>query len=160
MLRTRIVLALMVSASVAAGCSRSTVPADKGNNESPPPGNSGTASNGGLTPEQQTDWNKIEALEAEAKTLVKVTGCASTSECRTAPVGSRGCGGPRYYVPYCAKSTDSVALFAKLGEVAKAEEAYNKKNQVISTCEFRMPPAVELSAGSCTAPNSTPLTGR
>jgi hypothetical protein len=150
MLRTRIVLALMVSASVAAGCSRSTVPADKGNNESPPPGNTG-ASNGGLTPEQQTDWNKIAALEAEAKTLVKVTGCASSSECRTAPVGSRGCGGPRYYIPYCAKATDSAALASKLDQVAKAEQAYNTKYQLASTCEMRMPPPVTLTGGVCTA---------
>ena len=153
MLRTRIVLALVVSAGLAAGCSRTTVPADGTNPDTPSPGNS--ASNGGLTPSQQTDWNKIEQLEAQAKILVKVEGCTSSGECRTAPVGSRGCGGPRYYIPYCSKSTDSVALFAKLAEVAKAEEAYNKKYQVISTCEFRMPPTVELSSGSCVAPNYT-----
>lgn len=154
MLRTRIVLVLAVFAGVAVGCSRSTVPADNPSPDTPSPGNS--ASNGGLTPAQQTDWNKIEQLEAQAKTLVKVEGCASAGECRTAPVGSRGCGGPRYYIPYCSKSTDSAALFAKLAEVAKAEQAYNKKYEVISTCEFRTPPMVDLSNGSCVAPNYTP----
>lgn len=153
MLRTRIVLALLVSVGIAVGCSRSTVSADNPNPDTASPGKS--ASNGGLTPAQQTDWNRIEQLEAQAKTLVKVEGCTSSGECRTAPVGSRGCGGPRYYIPYCSKSTDSVALFAKLGEVAKAEVAYNKKYEVVSTCEFRMPPVVELSKGSCVAPNYT-----
>lgn len=158
MLRSRLVIALMISGVVVGACTRSTVPADKGNNESPTPGNSGGASNTGLTSEQQKDWDKIEQLEAQAKALLKTDGCTASAECRTAPVGSRGCGGPRYYLTYCSKSTDSVALFAKLGEVAKAEQAYNQKNQVISTCEFRMPPVVELRAGACVAPDYTPRT--
>jgi hypothetical protein len=158
MLRSRLVIALMISAVVVGGCTRSTVPADKGNNESPTPGNPGGTSNTGLTAEQQKDWDKIEQLEAQAKALIKTDGCTASAECRTAPVGSRGCGGPRYYLTYCSNSTDSVALFAKLGEVAKAEQAYNQKNQVMSTCEFRMPPVVELRGGSCVAPNYTPQT--
>lgn len=96
------------------------------------------------------DWAAIVKLENEAKAIAKVSGCTS-GDCRAAAVGSRACGGPRYYIPYCAKTTDSVALFAKLGEVAKAEQAYNTKYHIASTCEFRMPPAVESVGGSCVA---------
>ena len=99
---------------------------------------------------QQGDWAAILKLEDQAKAIVKVSGCA-TSECRAAPVGSRACGGPRYYLPYCAKTTDSAALNRKLDEVAKAEQAYNKKYQIVSTCEFRIPPTVEAVGGSCVA---------
>jgi hypothetical protein len=99
---------------------------------------------------QQGDWAAIVKLEDNAKAIAKVAGCAS-SECRAAPVGSRACGGPRYYIPYCAKTTDSVALYRKLDEVAKAERAYNAKYKLVSTCEFRMPPLVEAIGGSCVA---------
>ena len=99
---------------------------------------------------KEGDWAAIVKLENEAKAIAKVTGCTS-SDCRAAAVGSRACGGPRYYIPYCAKTTDSVALEAKLGEVARAEQAYNTKYQIVSTCEFRMPPTVEAVAGSCVA---------
>jgi len=99
---------------------------------------------------KDVDWAAIVKLENEAKAIARVSGCTS-GECRAAAVGSRACGGPRYYIPYCAKTTDSVALFAKLGEVAKAEQAYNTKYQIASTCEFRMPPAVDVVAGSCVA---------
>lgn len=100
---------------------------------------------------QEVDWAAIVALENEARAIAKTTGCATVSECRAAPVGNRACGGPRYYIPYCALSTDSTALFRKLDEVARAEDAYNRKYQIGSTCEFRSPPPLVLSGGECRA---------
>jgi hypothetical protein len=104
-----------------------------------------------LTGDQKTDWAQIVALEDQAKALVKTDGCSSTSECRTAAVGSRACGGPRYYLVYCSRTTDSAALFRKLDAVAAAEREYNAKYQLVSTCEFRLPPKVALSGASCQA---------
>jgi len=104
-----------------------------------------------LTGDQKADWAQIVALENEAKALVKTDGCSSAGECRTAAVGSRACGGPRYYLVYCSRTTDSAALFKKLDAVAAAEREFNTKYQIMSTCEFRMPPTVALSGGSCQA---------
>jgi hypothetical protein len=104
-----------------------------------------------LTGDQKADWAQVVALEDQAKALVKPDGCTSASECRTAPVGSRACGGPRYYLVYCSKTTDSAALFQKLDAVANAEREYNHRYNIASTCEFRMPPTVALSGGSCQA---------
>jgi hypothetical protein len=116
-----------------------------------PPASTTPGSNTALPANQQSDWAAIEKIEAEAKTLAKTAGCTASGDCRAAPVGSRACGGPRYYLPYCARTTDSVALFRKLDEVAAAEQAYNKKYNVASTCEFRMPPTVSAAGGSCVA---------
>jgi hypothetical protein len=104
-----------------------------------------------FTGDQKADWAQIVALEDQAKALVKTGGCASAGQCRTAPVGSRACGGPRYYLVYCAVTTDSAALFRKLDAVAAAERQYNTRYQIVSTCEFRMPPTVALSGSSCQA---------
>jgi hypothetical protein len=93
----------------------------------------------------------IRRLEEEAIVLAKTAGCASVDQCRAAPVGSRACGGPRYYLPYCRLTTDSAALFAKLDQVKRAEEDYNRRHQLASTCEFRMPPSLEVVAGACRA---------
>jgi len=106
---------------------------------------------GGGGNSQDADWAAIVALEGQAKAIAKTSGCSTDSECRAAPVGSRACGGPRYYIPYCARTTDSAALFRKLAEVAAAERAYNSKNQLASTCEFRMPPTVGVAGGACQA---------
>jgi hypothetical protein len=104
-----------------------------------------------LTGDQKADWAQVVAIENQAKALVKAEGCNSAGECRTAPVGSRACGGPRYYLVYCSRTTDSAALFRKLESVSAAERDYNKRYNVMSTCEFRMPPTVALSGGSCQA---------
>lgn len=118
----------------------------------PPANGSGPRDSASLQPGlQQADWAAIVRLEDQAKGIAKTSGCSSVSQCRTAPVGNRACGGPRYYIAYCATSTDSVALFRKLEEVAAAENAYNRKYQIVSTCEFRMPGPLTLSAGECRA---------
>ena len=139
---TRSVSALFAISLLAIACSQSTpgaVPAGPG---------------GGriiLTGDQKADWDQVVALENQAKALLKADGCSSTGECRTAPVGSRACGGPRYYLVYCSRTTDSAALFRKLDAVAQAERDYNARYNIASTCEFRMPPTVALSGGSCQA---------
>ena len=80
-----------------------------------------------FTGDQKADWAQIVSLENEAKALVKSVGCSSAGECRTAPVGSRACGGPRYYLVYCSRTTDSAALFRKLDAVAAAEREYKRQ---------------------------------
>lgn len=92
---------------------------------------------------------RIAQLEADARALVKMDGCSTAARCRTAPVGARACGGPRTYLVYCAATTDSVALFRKLGELSAMEAKYNASTGIASTCEMRMPPNVTAQAGSC-----------
>ncbi|MEO5590362.1 MAG: hypothetical protein ABIS03_12305 [Gemmatimonadaceae bacterium] len=121
-------------------CNSTAVPGDG----DPPRGSIGSIA-------QQSEWAAIEQLEAQARAIAKVEGCAASSDCRAAPVGNRACGGPRYYLPYCGKTTDSAALYKKLDEVKSAEDAYNRKYQISSTCEFRMPPTVVATGGSCSA---------
>jgi hypothetical protein len=139
---TRSLSVLFAISLVVFGCSQST------------PGAVSAGPGGGqiiFTGDQKADWAQVVALENQAKALVKAEGCSSAAECRTAPVGSRACGGPRYYLVYCSLTTDSAALFRKLDAVAQAERAYNTRYNVMSTCEFRMPPTVALSGGSCQA---------
>jgi hypothetical protein len=105
-----------------------------------------------FTGDEKADWAQVVELENQAKALVKTDGCSSAAQCRTAPVGNRACGGPRYYLVYCAQTTDSAALYRKLDAVAAAENEYNTRYKVVSTCEFRLPPTVGLSGRSCQAP--------
>jgi hypothetical protein len=92
---------------------------------------------------------RLVRLEQEARALAKTQGCSGVDACRTAPVGWRGCGGPRSYVVYCAATTDTVALMRKLKELEDAERAYNASSGMMSTCELRMPPGVRLDGGRC-----------
>lgn len=129
---------------IASGCVQSPANGTDAGDSTRPPGSVQPST-------QEADWAAIVRLEDQAKAVAKTSGCASVSECRTAPVGNRACGGPRYYIAYCSRSTDSTALFRKLDEVAAAENAYNRKYQIVSTCEFRMPGELTLSGGECRA---------
>ena len=91
----------------------------------------------------------LRRLEREAVALARAGGCASADQCRSAPVGNRPCGGPRYYVAYCPLTTDSAALFTKLAELSRAESEYNQKNNLVSTCEMRMPGELTIANGAC-----------
>ena len=129
---------------VLSACTRNAAPADPGDN-------AGSKSGDVASGTQESDWKAIEAMESDAKSLAHAAGCNVSETCRAAPVGSRACGGPRYYIAYCSVTTDSAALFKKLSEISKAEQDYNRKYGIASTCEFRMPPAVESTGGSCVA---------
>ena len=146
----KMVLAIAIAGALA-GCAPSPAPVADGRT-------SAAAGSGDSAPPAaaESDTSRIARLEREARALAHAEGCAA-GQCRTAPVGSRPCGGPRTYIVYCAATTDSAALFAKLAELARAEDAYNRRKQLASTCEFRMPPGVALSGGRCTATQSNEL---
>jgi hypothetical protein len=112
----------------------------------PPPKDTTPPARADTTPDARP---RLVRLEQEARALAKREGCSSVSACRTAPVGWRGCGGPRTYVVYCAATTDTVALFRKLKELESAEREYNATSGMMSTCEYRMPPGVKLDGRSC-----------
>lgn len=99
----------------------------------------------------QSDSARVVRLEREARALVKIEGCSSADQCRTAPVGDRPCGGPRDYVVYCARTTDTTTLNRKLAELREAEQELNRKSGAMSTCEFRMPPGTGIVNGACRA---------
>lgn len=112
---------------------------------SPAPGGQGPVLTGVDTATDPT----VRRLEREAIALARTDGCTTASQCRSAPVGSRGCGGPRFYLPYCPLTTDTAALLAKLAQVERAEQDYNRRNNIASTCEMRMPGELEVAAGAC-----------
>jgi len=140
---TKRVAVIVVGAILMAGC---TQPSPTNG-----PGNPNDDASYAVTGDQKADWQRILELEGRAKALVRTDGCTSADQCRSAPVGSRACGGPRYYLVYCARTTDSAALFRRIDDVAAAERAYNARYNVMSTCEFRMAPHVGLTGGMCAA---------
>ena len=119
------------------------------------PGGS-TSASPSPAPATESDSQRIVRLEREARALASTNGCARASDCRTAPVGAKACGGPRSYITYCAATTDTVRLFATLRELERVETAYNAKTGAISNCMFRLPPTVTLVGGSCRETNGGP----
>lgn len=95
------------------------------------------------------DSAHVAQLEQQALAIAKNTGCTRDDQCRNVPVGIKACGGARYYLKYCVASTDTVALFRKLAELATAERAYNTKYHIVSTCMMITPTRPHLEGGVC-----------
>lgn len=153
-MKTPKLLAHVAAALALASCTPAHAPAEDGRAgaAASPPAAPATSIDeaGSAAGEAEADTGRLALLEREAYALVHTEGCTA-GQCRTAPVGSRPCGGPRAYVVYCAATTDSAALFAKLAELARAEEAFNRRTGMASTCEMRLPPTVTVAGGRCTA---------
>lgn len=95
------------------------------------------------------DSLQMARLEASAKAIAKTTGCSSDDQCRNAAVGIKPCGGTRYYLKYCAASTDTVALLATIDSLDQRERAFNKKYNVVSNCMLVTPTRPHLEGGAC-----------
>jgi hypothetical protein len=143
--RTKFVAACVLLGAAAGACN---APPARGGSD---PGAGDAPQQPGAAAAQEGDQERIQRLEREARALAKADGCQAAGDCRAAPVGDRPCGGPRTYLVYCMRTTDSVALHRKLDELARVEREYNRKQGLMSTCEFRMPPEVTASGGSCRA---------
>jgi hypothetical protein len=103
-------------------------------------GGGGRCEQGGMT---------IQSLESEARSLAVADGCTDASQCKSAPVGARACGGPRDYLVYCSATTDEDALLKALSRLQKSEQQYNEQCGIMSTCIFLAEPQVELVNGVC-----------
>jgi hypothetical protein len=132
------VMLLSVAAGIAGACGAPRQPAT-------------SAQDTGQSGPQEAGQERVQRLEREARALAHADGCTSGGECRAAPVGDRACGGPRTYIVYCARTTDSVALYRKLDKLAEAEREYNRQQGLASTCEFRLPPRLVAGLGTCRA---------
>jgi len=116
---------------------------------------------GGCDTETDVDLlDRVMSQRGKVRSLVHTEGCASVDQCRSVPMGAKGCGGPREYVVYCSVTTDEPALLAAIDAETQAERAYNSKTGGVSDCLFVMPPVLELAGGVCqragTSPSLTP----
>jgi hypothetical protein len=91
----------------------------------------------------------LQSLENEARSLAVADGCTDASQCKSAPVGVKACGGPRDYLVYCSATTDEDALLKALSRLQKSEQQYNDQCGIMSTCIFVAEPQVELVNGVC-----------
>jgi hypothetical protein len=100
----------------------------------------------------------IQSQESQARALAVAEGCTEVSQCKTAAVGARACGGPRDYLVYCSLTTNEDALLRELSQLQKDEQQYNEQCGVMSICIFTAEPQVELVNGVCQKAETAPTT--
>jgi hypothetical protein len=82
---------------------------------------------------------------------VGTASCSASSDCRTLPLGSKPCGGPRQYLVYSATATDSSRLAADAARYTSAEAKKNQEERQVSDCSVLVEPRVGCISGRCQA---------
>ncbi|WP_419869980.1 hypothetical protein [Chryseobacterium sp. CT-SW4] len=84
--------------------------------------------------EQTILANLKRDIEAEASQEK----CTAPEEWTFAPMGSKACGGPQFYIAYPKKL--EATLLPKIEEYTKKESEYNKRYNITSDCMLVSPP--------------------
>nr|WP_315258468.1 hypothetical protein [uncultured Flavobacterium sp.] len=93
------------------------------------------------SPSQESDDQNLSEMQTEiiAASMVNTTPCTNSAEWSFVAIGSKACGGPLGYIAYSLK-IDVPEFLKKVENYTKAQEAYNKKWGVFSTCDMMIRP--------------------
>ncbi len=97
--------------------------------------------------EQETDHRNLMALFDEEYNLSISVSCEDATDWTFTAYGSKACGGPQGFIAY-SKQIDVVNFLEKVDTYTAAENTYNIKWGIISTCDLpQQPTSVECQNG-------------
>ncbi|WP_228377147.1 hypothetical protein [Chryseobacterium sp. FH2] len=90
---------------------------------------------------QKYDQAQLDKLRAEIEAEAEKEKCTDTTtgDWKPAAMGSKACGGPKYYIAYPAKL--EATILPKIENYNNKEKEFNKKYNIISDCSLVGEPA-------------------
>ncbi|MCY3713525.1 MAG: hypothetical protein OXH02_09570 [Gemmatimonadetes bacterium] len=98
---------------------------------------------------EEGDQAKLMKMRQEIDALIGDAAGASISDCRSAAIGSKPCGGPWAYIVYSASSTDPTELASRLAEYNALEAEMNALYGYVSDCSIPNMPVLVFRNGRC-----------
>ena len=98
-----------------------------------------------------SDTLTSDTLRESIVQQVGTAACSSAAVCRTLPLGSKPCGGPRQYLVYSLAVTDSARLAADAARYNQAEAQRNRETGLVSDCSMLIAPQVNCVSRRCVA---------
>lgn len=91
---------------------------------------------------QETENQNLTKIYTEiiSASMVNTTPCTNPAEWSFTAIGSKSCGGSTGFIAYSLK-INVPEFLKKVENYTKAEDAYNKKWGIISTCDILLPPS-------------------
>lgn len=91
---------------------------------------------------QKSEDQNLSKMYTEIITasMVNTTPCTNPAEWSFTAIGSKSCGGSFGFIAYSLK-INVTEFLKKVENYTKAQEAYNKKWGIISTCDMILPPS-------------------
>ena len=103
--------------------------------------------------EQTSEWIRLN-LEIHKLQLNKT--CVGDSDCHLLPFGARSCGGPKKYIAYSSRVTDSKLIEGKVERLNELEYQEVMRGGTISTCLAVTKPEIACINGRCITSSSAP----
>lgn len=90
---------------------------------------------------QENENQNLSKMYTEiiSASMVNSTPCTNPSEWSFKAIGSKSCGGSAGFIAYSLK-INVTEFLKKVEDYTKAEDAYNKKWGIVSTCDIILPP--------------------
>jgi len=91
---------------------------------------------------QETENQNLTKMHNEiiSASMVSSTPCTNPAEWSFTAIGSKSCGGPTGFIAYSLK-INVPEFLKKVENYTNAQEAYNKKWGIFSTCDVILPPS-------------------
>ncbi|MEZ4814763.1 MAG: hypothetical protein R3A80_06090 [Bdellovibrionota bacterium] len=106
------------------------------------------------TTQESSDSNSKKSTQALMQDLKVLSSgaCSSSSDCYSAGVGARSCGGPEDYLVFSRWDSAS-SIFETLYSYNEARK--KEVSGSVGTCEYKAPPSLSCVQNKCKAQNST-----
>lgn len=81
---------------------------------------------------QKYDETQLEKLRSEIEKEIAQESCTNPDDWKTAPMGTKACGGPKTYIAYPKKL--ETTILPKIEDYNSKEAEFNKKYSIVSDC--------------------------
>jgi hypothetical protein len=104
-----------------------------------------------MPPDDSLSDSSLASARAAIQSLVAEPACSSVTECRALPFGAKPCGGPRQYLIFSTRVTDSVQLASALARYHELDARRNERLGTSSDCAVVSRPALACALERCVA---------
>ena len=101
----------------------------------------------------QAEYSReADAARAELESAIGLALAEDQSACRVLSLGDRPCGGPAYFLAYSVTDADTARVQTLAARTGEIDRRANRALGLVSTCELRVAPPVEIRDGRCQFP--------
>lgn len=126
-------IALLLACAACSGCASDL-------SATPPPAAASASS---------ADASGPAATLPQIRALVGAAACTDSAQCRSAPLGSRACGGPEAYLAWSTAATAAAPLQQLLDRYRREREQADAAAGMQSVCTVVPDPGAQCRAGVC-----------
>ena len=98
---------------------------------------------------QKSIQEKMSQLDKETKALIGSASCTTNKQCHGIGFGDKACGGFMSFRVYSDQNTDISQLKKTVDRYNKLSEQWNRENNIVSTCDYLMPPQLNCKQQTC-----------